>query len=120
MKKVLILGAGFVTAPMVEYLLKENFQVSVGDLDLKKAKSLIKNHPNGTALEINVNDKKNLTESVQNSDLVVSLLPWIFHLKVAEVCLSLKKHLVTSSYVKPEMAALDKDVKSAGLIFLNE
>ena len=38
---------------------------------------------------------------------------------IAKVCLDLGKHLVTASYVSPEMKALDEQVKGKGLIFLN-
>jgi saccharopine dehydrogenase-like NADP-dependent oxidoreductase len=39
---------------------------------------------------------------------------------VAKICLQHRKNLVTTSYVKPEMRALDQEAKDAGLIFLNE
>ena len=39
---------------------------------------------------------------------------------IAKACLKLGKHLTTSSYISPEMLALDNDVKAKGLIFLNE
>jgi len=32
----------------------------------------------------------------------------------------MSKHLVTASYISPEMALLDDKVKKKGLIFLNE
>ena len=48
------------------------------------------------------------------------MLPARFHIKVAEDCVRLKKHLVTASYVSPELLALDKEVKEAGLVFMNE
>jgi saccharopine dehydrogenase-like NADP-dependent oxidoreductase len=48
------------------------------------------------------------------------LLPPKFHITVARICLKHKKHLVTTSYIQPEMASLDRDVKKEGLTFLNE
>jgi saccharopine dehydrogenase-like NADP-dependent oxidoreductase len=47
-------------------------------------------------------------------------LPYLHHLLVAKYCLLHKKNMVTTSYVKPEMQALDAQAKEAGIIILNE
>jgi len=39
---------------------------------------------------------------------------------VAQQCLELGKHMITTSYVKEAMRALDRTVRQKGLIFLNE
>jgi saccharopine dehydrogenase-like NADP-dependent oxidoreductase len=39
---------------------------------------------------------------------------------IATVCLQKGKSLITASYISPEMRALDEQVKSKDLIFLNE
>ena len=48
------------------------------------------------------------------------MLPARFHIVVAKDCISLKKNLVTASYVSEEISKLDEEVKQAGLIFMNE
>ncbi len=120
MKKVLILGAGMVSKPIVVYLLDKGFAVTLGDMDQQKAESLIGGHPHGTAIAFNVQDDQLLNQLVASHDLTVSLLPWMFHPTVAKCCLLHKKNMVTTSYVKPEMQALDAAAKEAGIIFLNE
>ena len=121
MHNVLILGAGLVAGPMVRYLLDQpGFQVTVASRTVSKAKALVGDHTQGKALAANVQDTPALRALVQGADLVISMLPYIYHLKVAQLCLEYKKHLLTTSYVKPEMRALDPAVKEAGLIFLNE
>ena len=57
---------------------------------------------------------------IENCDIVVSYVPAFFHINIAKVCLSQKKNMVTASYISPEMAKLDEQVKAAGLTFLNE
>lgn len=42
------------------------------------------------------------------------------HMPVAKSCLKHAKHLTTSSYISPEMEALDQQVKEKGMTFLNE
>lgn len=121
MKNVLILGAGLVAGPMVKYLMDQpDLHVKVASRTVSKAEALVGNHPKGEAAAIDVRDDAALGALVQQSDLVVSLLPYTYHLKVARHCLEYKKHLVTTSYIKPEMKALDPQVREKGLIFLNE
>ncbi|HAI42528.1 MAG TPA: saccharopine dehydrogenase, partial [Maribacter sp.] len=59
-------------------------------------------------------------DSIAASDLVISMLPAHFHIKVAEDCVQLKKHLVTASYVSPQLLGLNDKVKENGLVFMNE
>ena len=120
MKKVLILGAGLVVNPIVTYLLQQGFQVTVASRTKAKAEFMIQGHSNGIAIEWTTEDENKLDEMVMNNDLTVSLLPNIYHAQVAKKCLKYKKDMVTTSYVKPEMQALDEEAKSAGIIILNE
>jgi saccharopine dehydrogenase-like NADP-dependent oxidoreductase len=120
MKKVLILGAGMVSKPIVVYLLDKGFAVTLGDMDVTKAQAIVGNHPNGKAIAFNVHDETLLNAMVSSHDITVSLLPWMFHPSVAKCCLKHKKNMVTTSYVKPEMQSLDAAAKEAGIIFLNE
>ncbi len=121
MHQVLILGAGLVAGPMIRYLMDQpDFRVTVASRTVSKAEALVGDHPHGKALALDVQDDAALEALVKKADLVVSLLPYTYHLKVAKQCLQYGKHLLTTSYVKPEMKALDKAVREAGLIFLNE
>ncbi|MFZ1730505.1 MAG: saccharopine dehydrogenase C-terminal domain-containing protein [Bacteroidota bacterium] len=121
MKQVLVLGAGLVARPLVRYLLDEpDFQVTVATRTVSKAENLIDNHPRGIAMTIDVQDEAALRSAIAPADIVISLIPWIHHMKVANLCVELGKNLVTTSYVKPEMQALDAAVREKGLIFLNE
>ncbi|MDD5766495.1 MAG: saccharopine dehydrogenase C-terminal domain-containing protein [Candidatus Marinimicrobia bacterium] len=121
MKKVLVLGAGLVSKPLVRYLLDvPEFTVKVATRTVSKAEKLIDGHPRGLAQELNVNDTDQLKRLVKECDLAISLLPYTFHVKVAEMCIEYKKHLVTTSYISPAMKALDTQAKSAGILLLNE
>jgi len=118
---ILILGAGLVSRPLVRYLLDlPNFKVIMASRTVSKAEKIIDGHPDGTAISLNVKDEGQLEELISNSDLTVSLLPYIYHVKVANFCIKHKKHMVTTSYVSPEMKALDQKAKQSGIIILNE
>ncbi|MHA1974611.1 MAG: saccharopine dehydrogenase C-terminal domain-containing protein [Candidatus Hodarchaeales archaeon] len=121
MKKVLILGAGMVAGPHIRYLLDYGFKVNVASRTLSKAEKLIGNHPNGIATEFDITKTPEKLENlVKDCDLAVSLLPYIYHVKVAEQCIKHKKHMVTTSYVSPEMKALNGQAKEANITILNE
>ncbi len=121
MKKVLVLGAGLVSRPLVRYLLDQpETEVIIASRTVSKAEALIEGHPKGRAIAATVQEKDKLEALVKESDVAISLLPWIYHLQVAELCLKHKTHLVTTSYVSPAMRALDQQAKDQGLLFLNE
>jgi len=118
---VLVLGAGMVSKPLVRYLLDHpDFSITMASRTVSKAEKIIDGHNFGTAVEFNVNDDKLLEKLVTNSDLTVSLLPYIYHVKVAKLCINHNKHLITTSYVSDDMKSLDKKAKEAGIILLNE
>jgi len=121
MKQILVLGAGLVARPLVRYLLaQEDIEVVLADQLQSRADALIEGHPSGRAIAMDVQDTVQLNDFVSRADIVVSLLPWNFHPKIAGLCLEHKKNLVTASYVKEEMQALDTAAREKGLIFLNE
>jgi saccharopine dehydrogenase-like NADP-dependent oxidoreductase len=120
MKKVLILGAGLVVKPMVGYLLENSFRLLIASPMKERADEMIKGHPFGSTLDWSMDDPETLNKLISEYDITVSLLPYKFHTEVAKVCLKYGKSLVTTSYVQPEMQALDPAAKKAGVILLNE
>jgi saccharopine dehydrogenase-like NADP-dependent oxidoreductase len=121
MRKILILGAGLVTRPHVRYLLDvPDFEVTVASRTVSKARALVDGHSRGKAMALDVNDEAALEALISRSDLAVSMLPYVYHPRVAALCVKHKKHMVTTSYVKEAMSALDGAAREAGVILLNE
>jgi len=118
---ILVLGAGMVSRPLVRYLLDQpGFSVLMASRTVSKAEKIINGHPDGKAISLDVSDDALLEKLVSESDIVVSLLPYTFHVKVANLCIKHKKHLVTTSYVSDNMKALDEKAKDASVLLLNE
>ena len=92
--------------------------MAIGDADLDVAEKKAKGQ--ARAFKFDVSDETQLFDEISKSDLVISMLPARFHQLVAEACLAEGKHLVTASYVTPEMRDMDDAVKEKGLVFLNE
>ena len=124
MKNILILGAGLSTASLIEYLLRHasdgKWKLTVADIDLETARGKIGNHPQGTAISLDIFNEKQTAEMISDANMVISMLPARFHPMVAAACLEAGKSMITASYVSPEMKRLDYQAKSRRLLFLNE
>ncbi|WP_282123218.1 saccharopine dehydrogenase family protein [Algibacter mikhailovii] len=124
MRKILIIGFGKSASYLLKYLLdksdSENLFITVGDLNVQYTQSMINNHKNAKVLKLDVFDELATTEAINNADIVVSMLPARLHIGVAKICVSLKKHMVTASYISKEMQDLNEEAKANGLILMNE
>lgn len=122
MKRVLVLGTGYVVKPLVDYFIdKCKYEVLVASRDNNHSGLIIAGRALGKRVLWNATPPYNeLGEMVKDVDLVVSLIPPHIHVVVAEVCLKHGINMVTTSYISPEMKALDENAKKAGIIILNE
>jgi saccharopine dehydrogenase-like NADP-dependent oxidoreductase len=121
MKRVLVLGAGLVSRPLVHYLTDQpDLEVTLASRTVSKAEALVAGRARGTAVALDVKDEGALETLIAGHDLAVSLLPATEHVKVARLCLKHGKHMSTTSYISPEMMALDSEAAAADLTFLNE
>jgi len=119
--EILVLGAGLVAGPLVSYLLNvEGFHVTVASRTVSKAEALIGDAPNGRARPVDVDNEQAVDRLVSEADLAISLLPYVYHPMVARLCVDHRIPMVTTSYVKDEMQALDRAARDAGVILLNE
>ena len=122
MKKILLLGAGLVTRPLVRYLLDQpDFHLTIATRTVSKADTLIDGHPRGsTTTLLAAKEPEKLEKLITEHDLAISLLPAPLHPVVAKLCIKHKKQMVTTSYVSPVMSELDGPARDAGIMILNE
>lgn len=124
MRTILIIGAGRSASSLIQYLLnksdEEKLHLVIGDLSLASAQSKINNHPNATAIELDVFDETQRGEAIQRADIVISMLPAHLHIEVARDCITYKKNMATASYISDAMQELDVLAKENNLIFMNE
>lgn len=124
MKTILIIGAGRSTSYLINYLLDhapaEQWEIRVGDVSFDHAKQKTGNHPHAYAFTFDVNNDEQRSKEIRLADIVISMLPTTMHMPVAVDCLRHKKHLVTASYISPEMKALHNDALFVNVVFLNE
>lgn len=124
-KEVLVLGAGHVSGPLIEYLCSDPkirvTVVALSERDIERLQPLATENNNLRSVIMNVAEEaESLSSLVAESDLVVSLLPFEYHPLVAKKCIQLKRSMVTTSYMRDEMRDLQTDSENAGITILNE
>jgi saccharopine dehydrogenase (NADP+, L-glutamate forming) len=120
-KNVLILGAGLVSQPIIDYLFENTTHtLTVADMVFENAQQAVKKNARGTAKGLDVQNEAQLSERIREADLVVSLLPYTLHGLVARHCLNLGKSMVNASYVSDEMRGFDAEAREKGLLILCE
>ena len=121
MKKVLVLGAGYVARPFVDYLLENtDFELTIADVLLEQAQRVAAGRGRTTARPLDIREADKLDQLIEASDLAISLLPHTFHYQVARACLKLQTSLITASYATEEIRALDADAQKSGVLILKE
>lgn len=119
-KKVLLLGSGLVAPPCAEYITEHGHELTIACRTKATAEKLAAKLKNATPVSVDVSSADALRQAIKGHDLVVSLVPYTHHAAVMEAALAEKAHVVTTSYVNPQMKALDQKFQDAGLICFNE
>lgn len=120
-KNVLVLGAGLISPPLVRYLLaRTRHRIVVAAKDVSRAQALFADEPRGRALALDVDDAGLLAPLVREADLVVSLLPAAYNPRLARIAIERRVPFVNTSYLAPELAALDGPAREAGVLLLSE
>ena len=117
---IVVLGSGFVAAPMVDWLARQGYPVTVASNVLADAQRITRSFDNCEAVTLDASDTAATSSLVASSAVTVSLLPHTMHVPIAHLCLQHSKHLLTASYVSPAMRALHKQAADRGLVFMNE
>jgi saccharopine dehydrogenase-like NADP-dependent oxidoreductase len=124
MKRILLFGAGLSASTLIKYLLDrsyaESWHLDVVDQDLDLISAKLGGHPNAKAHAFNALDSQLRLPYIAQADIVISMLPAVYHVDVAKDCIALQKHLITPSYISAEMRALHEQAKAAGVLILNE
>lgn len=124
MHSILVLGAGLSSNSLLTYLSEhaqeQDWETHVVDVNysalVEKVKHLNRVYP----LEFDATNRRARRNHIRKADLVISMLPAVFHYEVAIDCVDLKKNLITPSYVSKEMRSLDEKAKEAGVCLMNE
>lgn len=124
MKHLLLLGAGRSASSLIKYLLDhapaEDWHITIGDITVAHLQTLVAPLPFAKAIPFDVHNEAQRAAEVSQADLVISLLPAVFHIEVARECLKQGKNLITASYVTPAFLALHQEAQQKNLTILME
>jgi saccharopine dehydrogenase (NADP+, L-glutamate forming) len=109
-------GTGLSAIPGLRRLIEAGLPVVVWNRTVAKAEEAV----GDLTKDIRAFDLDAIGAALQPGDVAVSMLPGDWHVPLAELCISKGAHFVSSSYIAPEMRALDAKAKEAGLALVNE
>ncbi len=109
-------GTGLSAIPGLRRLLEQGREVTVWNRTIAKAEEAV----GDLAKDIRAFDIDALGATLGKGDVVVSMLPGDWHVPLAELCIAKGANFVSSSYIAPEMKALDTAAKDAGIACVNE
>ncbi|WP_293575316.1 saccharopine dehydrogenase family protein [Phaeobacter sp.] len=109
-------GTGLSAIPGLRRLLDLGHDVAVWNRTPEKAREAVGDLTNN----IHTFSIANLGQMLSPKDVVVSMLPGDWHVELAELAIAQGAHFVSSSYIAPDMRALDEKAKAAGVCLINE
>ncbi len=109
-------GTGLSAIPGLRRLIEGGHDVTVWNRTVEKAQDAVGDLTD----RIEAFDMDALTEKLAPGDIVISMLPGEHHVPLARLCIESKAHFVSSSYISPEMRALDQQAREEGVALVNE
>ena len=109
-------GTGLSSGPGLRRLIEAGHAVVVWNRTVARAEETLA----GLQAEIRPYSLDALTQALAAGDIAISMLPADQHVGIATACLAKGAHFVSSSYIAPEMRALDGAYRDKGLVSLNE
>ncbi|MEZ5798171.1 MAG: saccharopine dehydrogenase family protein [Paracoccaceae bacterium] len=109
-------GTGLSSGPGLRRLIEAGHPVVVWNRTVAKAQEAV----GDIATDIRPYSLDALTAALAPGDIAISMLPADQHVPIARACLEKGANFVSSSYIAPEMKALDDDFRAKGLVSQNE
>jgi len=120
----LVFGAGKSATVLISYLIaeaeKNNWHVVVADANKELALSKINDSPFAEAVQLDIHDEVRRAAMINDSSIVISMMPPDLHFLVAKDCVEYGKHLLTASYLDDKIKTLSADIENKKLLFLCE
>ncbi|MFB3057866.1 MAG: saccharopine dehydrogenase C-terminal domain-containing protein, partial [Ignavibacteriaceae bacterium] len=121
MRKVAVLGAGYVVKPMIDYFIDIcNYEVIIATRTVSKAEKIIAGRSLGTPVSWTIDQVDALEKIIRNVEIVVVMIPRSCHTVVAELCLKHKTTMLTTDFKHPGIACFDEEAKKQETLILTE
>ncbi len=121
MRKVAVLGAGYVVKPMIDYFIDIcKYEVIVATRTVSKAEKIISGRPLGIAISWTVDQIDALEKIITEVDIVIVMIPRSGHSAVAELCLKHKTPMITTDFKHPGIECFDEEAIKQNTLILTE
>ncbi|WP_114286321.1 saccharopine dehydrogenase family protein [Candidatus Halocynthiibacter alkanivorans] len=109
-------GTGLSAIPGLRRLIEAGLDVTVWNRTTAKAQDAV----GDLTQDIKAFSVEALEADLAAGDVVVSMLPGDMHVPLAKLAIAASAHFVSSSYIAPEMRALNQAARDAGVALVNE
>lgn len=121
MKRILVLGAGRVSGPCIDYLVRKgNCETIVADISQDNISFVNRRFPSVNTVIKDVAQSAGELIETFSPDLVINLMPPELMLPVARLCLEKKVHMIHPAYMDGETRSLNEKCQDLGLVFITE
>jgi len=121
MRKVAVLGAGYVVKPMIDYFIDScKYEAIVATRTVSKAEKIIAGRSLGTPISWTIDQVDALEKIILDVDIVIVMIPRSCHAVVAELCLKHKTPMITTDFKHPGIACFDEEAKKQETLILTE
>lgn len=120
----MLFGAGKSATVLIDYLAKESrengWKFIIADAD--KQQILAKIHGLGfvEAVQLDIKDDEARGKLIERAHIVISMMPPALHFLIAKDCVEYRVHLLTASYLDPQIRSLRDEINHKKLFFLCE
>lgn len=124
MKHILLFGAGKSASVLIDYLknlsAEKHWKVTVADANEQAVTAKVGTHSWVQPLGLQIEQAPERRALIETADIVISMMPPALHMLVAIDCVAAGKHLLTASYISPDIQALQPALAEKKLLFLCE
>lgn len=124
MKKIILFGAGRSARHLVSFLVEGalvgKWSVVVADVNVSHWIEEYGVLEHVHFLSGDASNSEFRHELIANSSVVISMLPAFMHAEVVRDCINFHVHVITPSYVSPEVSAMHELAVQEGVLVLNE
>ncbi len=121
MKKVAVLGAGYVVKPMIDYFIEQcKYEVTIATRTVSKAERIIDGRPLGIAIAWTTDQVDVLEKIIKETEMVIAMIPRSGHAMVAELCIKHRTPMITTDFKHPGIACYNEEAKKQNTLILTE
>ncbi len=111
-KKIVILGAGKSSSYLIKYLYSKRLELNINiNIFSDKYADYLDDFKDINFEILDINDSSNLEELINETYILISLLPPFMHFKIANLCSKKGVNMITASYLDDKIKTLENSFK---------